>query len=189
MDRKALIVQHFTGQDQMFLFISDAPDPAGSRFTPHCDKSERLITDAQVLLEHLPPSVRAHGLHPFQLIWVKERLCRSVTAPVILDVLLPFILVERIRSSRTDVAFDEGREAVVPFGRLAGSVVSGKCLIPQQKTDGKTEKNPERSHYPADLEWNKVYKVITVSTKTTFYSLLLLSWLVISYLLCFTMMY
>lgn len=150
MDWQALIAQHFTGQDQIFGIILNAPDAARPHYTPHRDKSERLLADAQVLLVYLPPFVRTHILHPVQVFWTEKGLGGSVTAPVIPDVILPFVLVERSGSTSTNVAFDEGVEAVVPFGELAGSIVFGKGLMTQQETDGKRE-SPESSHYPAVL--------------------------------------
>lgn len=152
MDWQALVVQHFTGQDQMFGFLLDALDSARPRFAPHRDKREILLADAQVLLVDLPPVFRAHVLHPVQVFWMEEGLGGSVTAPVFPDVCLPFILVERRGSTRANVAFDEGAEAVVPFGDLAGSFVVSKRLMAQQETDGESKKIPESSHYPAVLE-------------------------------------
>lgn len=152
MDWQTLIVELLTGQDQVFGFLSDALDPTCSLITPHRYKSERPLTDAQVVLVHLSPLVSADGLHPVQFACVEEGLGGSVTAAVILDVVVPFILVQRIRSTRANVAFDKGAEAVIPFRELAGSVVSGKCLMTKQKTDSQSEENPESSHYPAVLE-------------------------------------
>lgn len=169
MHGQALIFQHFTGQDQMFIFRNHALDPTGPRFTPHCDKAKRLLADAQVLMVHPTPRLGAHSLHPFQFWWVKERLCGPATAAVILDVLLPFVVVQRSGQSRANVPFDEVAVAVVPFGPLAGSAVLSECLMPQQQADGKSEKTPESSHYPADLGWNKDFKVITAWTKTLYY--------------------
>lgn len=123
MDWQALIAQHFAGQDQMFGFLFDAPDPARPRFAPHRDKGEKLLADAQVLLVDLPPVFRAHGLHLVQVFWMEEGLGRPVTATVIPDVLLPVVLVERRGSTRANVALDEGVVAFVPCGQLAGSIV------------------------------------------------------------------
>lgn len=55
VDRQTLIVHHFTGQDQMFGFIVDPPNPTGPRDTPHGDKGESLVADAQVILVYFPP--------------------------------------------------------------------------------------------------------------------------------------
>lgn len=162
MDWQALILQHLTGQDQMFGFLSDAPDAARPRLTPHRDKSERLLTDAQVLLKGLPPFVRAHILHHVQVFLFEEGLRGSVTAPVIPDVLLPFVLVQRRGGARANVAFDEGVVTVVPFGELAGSIIFSQRLITQQEADAKSEKSPENSHYPAVLESNKDCKEQTL---------------------------
>lgn len=115
MDGQTLVFQHLTGQDQMFSFPTDAPDPTGPQITPHCDESEGLIADAQVILVHLPTFVGADCLNLFQFVWMEEGLCGSVTVPVVLDVRLPFILIERVRSPRADVALDKGVEAVIPF--------------------------------------------------------------------------
>lgn len=125
MDWQALIAQNLTSQDQMFGFLSDAPDAARPHFTPHSDKREKLPADAQVLLVDLPPFVRAHFLHPVQVFWVEEGLRGSVTVPMVLDVLLPFILIKRRGSAWGNVAFDEGVVAIIPFGALAGSIVFG----------------------------------------------------------------
>lgn len=152
MDWQAVIVQHFTGQDQMFVFLLDAPDAARPRFTPHCDKSERLLADAQVLLVCLPPLVGAHIPHPVQVFWIEEGLCGSATASFILDVVLPFDLVERSGSARGNVALDESVVALVPFGELAGSIILSKRLMTQQETDGEREQSPESSHYPELLQ-------------------------------------
>lgn len=151
MDRQALVAQLLTGQDQMFGFLSDALDPASPRYTSHRDKSEGLPADAQVFLVHHPPLVRAHGLHPVKVALVQKGLGGSVTAPVVLDVRLPQVLVQSIWSTGANVAFDEGVVAVVPFGALAGSVVFSKRLMSQQETDGQSDKSPEGSHYPAVL--------------------------------------
>lgn len=151
MDWQTLIVQNLTGQDQMFGVLSDASDTACPRLTPDSDKRERLSADAQVLLEGFPPFVRAHIFHPVQVFGTQEGLSRSVTATVIPDVRLPLIVVERSGYAGANVAFDKGAEAVVPFGGLAGSVILSRCLMTQQETDGKSEKSPEASHYPAIL--------------------------------------
>lgn len=115
MDRQTLVVQLLTGQDQMFSFLADVPDPAGSQLTPHCDESEGLLADAQVLLVHLSTFVGADGLYFVQFVWMEEGLCWSVAAPVVLDVSLPLILIESVRSPRADVALDKGVEAIIPF--------------------------------------------------------------------------
>lgn len=164
MDRQALIViaQLLTGQDQMFSFLPDAPDPARPRLAPHRDKSERLPAHAQVVLVRHPAFVGAHGHHPVRVAGGEEGLSGSVTAAGVLDVVLPLVLVQSVRITRANVAFDEVFEAGVPSGALAGSVGFGKRLMTQQETDGKTEKHPESSHYPAVLESNKHYKVITL---------------------------
>lgn len=150
-----MIVQPLAGQDQMFSLRLDALDPTGSHFAPHCDKRERLLADAQVLLVHLPSPVGAHFLHSLQVRWVKEGLCRSVAA-LTPDELLPLVLVERCWSPRGKVALDEGVEAVVPFGEQAGSVVFSKRLMTKQETDGKSEEGSEGSHFPAFLDLTAV---------------------------------
>lgn len=136
MDRQALVSQHLTGQDQMFGFLSDAPDAARPRLTPHRDKGERFPADAQVLLVLLPPFVGAHFPHPLQVFLGEEGLGGSVTASSP-DVFLPFVLVQRMGCARGNVALEESVVAVVPFGELAGSVVFGKCLMSKQEKDGK----------------------------------------------------
>lgn len=151
MDRHTLIVHNLTGQDQMFGFLFDAPDAARPRLTPDSDKRERLAADTQVLLECFPPLVCAHSFHSVLVFGTEEGLSRSVTAAVIPDVRLPLVLVERSGHARANVPFDKGVEGTVPFGGLAGSVVLGRCLMTQQETDGKSEKSPETSHYPAIL--------------------------------------
>lgn len=53
MDRYTLVVQHFTGQDQVFGVLLDTFDTTGVLNTSHCDKGERLLADAQVILVRL----------------------------------------------------------------------------------------------------------------------------------------
>ena len=171
MHRQTLILQLFTGQNQMFTFLNDAPDAAGAWLAPHCNKIERLVADAQVLLVRLPACLRAHGLHPVQLFRLKERLRGSVTAAVVLDVSLPLVLVESFGQPAANVPLDEGVEGIVPLGRLAGSVIFGRRLMPQQEEDGEREKNPESSHYPADLGRNTDCKVTTAGTKKLYFTL------------------
>lgn len=113
MDRQTLVVHHLTGQDQMFSFLTDAPDPAGPRLTPHCDETEGLIADAHVVLVHLPTFVGADCVYPVQFVWMEEGLSGSPAAPVVPDVLLPFVLIERVRSPRADVALGKGIVAVI----------------------------------------------------------------------------
>lgn len=63
VDGQALILltgQHFTGQDQMFGFFLHALYPTASLFTPHSNKRERLLADAEVVVEDLPPLACAH---------------------------------------------------------------------------------------------------------------------------------
>lgn len=152
MDRQTLILQHLTSQDQMFGFLLDALDAARPRFTPHRDKSKRLLADAQVVLVCLPPIALAHILHLVQVFWTDEGLGGSVTARMLFDVIHPLVLVERGGSARGNVAFEECGIAIIPFGALAGSIILSKCLMTQQETDGKREKSLEGSHYPAVLE-------------------------------------
>lgn len=135
----------------MFGLLSDASDPAGSRFTPHRDKGEGHLTDAQVLLEHPPSPAGAHRLHPFQIVRVDEGLRGSVTASVVPDVGLPLVLGQRVGRARADVAFEEGPEAVVPFGRLAGSLIFRLDFMTQQDTKSQRQKQSGSSHYPAVL--------------------------------------
>lgn len=162
MDRQTLILQHLTGQDQMFGFLLDVLDAARPQFTPHRDKSKSLLADAQVVLVYLPPVALAHILHLVQVFWTDEGLGGSVAARILFDVIHPLVLVERGGSARGNVAFEEGRIAIVPFGALAGSIVLSKCLMTQQETDGEREENPEGSHYPAVLEWNRDFKEQTL---------------------------
>lgn len=152
MNRKAVVAQPFTGQDQMLGFLPDASNTARSRLTPHRDKSERLPTDAQVVLVPLPAFVGAHRVHPLQVLGIEEGLRGSATAGFVHDVVLPLGLVERSGSAGGNVPLDEG---VVAFGRsgaLAGSIVLGQSLMSQQEADGKSEKGSESSHVPGFLQ-------------------------------------
>lgn len=155
MDWEALVIQDLTGQDQVFGFLSDAPDAAGPRFAPHGDEGERLVADAQVFLVDLPSSAGTHGLHLVQVARMEEGLRGSVTAPVGPDVLLPFILIGSGRGSRADVAGRELVEAVVPLGKLARSIILGKCAVSHQETQEDRENSPKSSHDPRStiLDW------------------------------------
>lgn len=86
MHGHTLVLQNLTGQDQVFGFLADVPDAAGSGFTPHRDESERLPADAQVLLVGAAARAGAHSLDPVQLFGVEEGLRGSVAAPVVPDV-------------------------------------------------------------------------------------------------------
>lgn len=143
--RDALVVQHLTGEDQMFLLGCDAPNAARVWLAPHRYKCEGLLADAQVLLVHFASSVGAHGLDPLQVIWVEEGLCRPVTATVVPDVFLPLVLVRRPRRAISDVALQERPVAIVPLGKLAGSLVFGTNLLPEQETHNQ-RKIREKSH-------------------------------------------
>lgn len=132
----------------MFVFLSDALYAARPRLTPHGDKSERLPADAQVLLVRLPPLAAAHLPHLVQVFWTEEGLRGSATASFGLDEVLPLGLVKRIGGAGGNVVLDKSVVALVPIGGLAGSVISGKCLMSQQEADGKNEKSLERSHHP-----------------------------------------
>lgn len=155
MDREALVVQDLTGQDQVFGFRSDAPDAAGPGFAPHGDKGERLVADAQVVLVDLTSPVGAHGYHLLQVARMEEGLRGSVTAPVGPNVLLPLILIDSGRGSLADVPIREPFEAVVPLGKLARSVILGKCVVSHQETQDDMENSPESSHDPRStiLDW------------------------------------
>ena len=171
MHRQTLIPQPITGQNQMFVFWNYVQDVAGANIDPHCDKIERLVADAEVLLVLLPACIRAHVLHPVQLCMMKERLRGSATVVVIPDVRLPYVLVESVGQPGGKVAVDEDVEGVFPLGRLAGSVIWGERLMPQQEEDGEREKPPESSHYPADLGRNTDCKVTTAGTKKLYFTL------------------
>lgn len=129
MDRQALVAQLLTGQDQMFGFPADALDAARPLLAPHRDEGEGLPADAQVVLVHHPPLVGAHGLHSGLAAFGQERLCGSATPPVVLDVNLPLVVVQRRWGTRAQVASEERVEAVVPLGELAGSVILSRCLM------------------------------------------------------------
>lgn len=145
--RQTLVVQNLAGQDQVFGFVLDAPDAAGSLLAPDGGEGEGLPADAQVVLEHLPSAAGAHGLDPAQILWMQEGLRGPVAAAVVLDVGPPLVHVVAGRRLRADVAPDEGVEAVVPPGALARGVVFGRRLVVEQEEDG--EENPESSHRPA----------------------------------------
>lgn len=155
VDREALVVQDLTGQDQVFGFLSDAPDAAGPWFAPHGDEGERLVADAHVLLVELSSSVGTHCLHLLQVTRMEEGLRGSVTAPVGPDVLLPFILIDSGWGSRADVTVHELVEAVVPLGKLARSIIFGKCVVSHQETQDDRENSPQSSHDPRStiLDW------------------------------------
>lgn len=151
MHGHTLVLHHLAGQDEVFGLLLDAPDAAGSRFAPHRDEGEGLLADAEVLLEHLPSFAGAHGPHPVQLPRVDEGLRGSVAAPVVPDVALPLVLVRRGGSALSDVSFEEGLEAVVPFGGLAGGVVFPLDWLSQQGAESQSEKHSGSRHYPAVL--------------------------------------
>lgn len=147
VDRHALILQHLAGKDQVFVFLGDVLDPTGPVNAPHGDKSERLLADAQVPLQHLASAAGAHGFHPVQIVRVQEGLCGSVALPQTLDVPLPLVRIQRVGRPEGEVASDERLEAVVPFGVLAGSIVRGRCGLSHQETGGKRKKDSGSSHF------------------------------------------
>lgn len=147
VDRHALILQHFTGEDQVFRFLRDRFNSTGSLNAPDRDERERLLTDAHVLLQHLPSSAGAHGPHPLQVLRVEEGLRGSVTAPQALDVLLPLVMVQGVGRPRGKVASEEHFEAVVPFRGHARSLIFSRCLLSQQETDDKRKKRSGRRHF------------------------------------------
>lgn len=146
MNWQAVVAQHFTAQDQMLGFLPDASNAARSRLTPHCDESERLPTDAQVVLVPLPAFVGAHLVHPRQVLRIEEGLRGSATAGFVHDVVLPLGPVERSGSAGWNVPLEEGLVAPVRSGALAGSIVHGQSLMSQQEADGKSEKASKSSH-------------------------------------------
>lgn len=159
MDGQAVIAQHLTGQDQMFVLLLDAPDATCARFTPHCDESKRLPADAQVLFVGLPPSLAAHLPHPLQVFWIEEGLRGSAAASFTLDVVLPFTLVERSGRARGNVALDKGVVALFPCGALAGSLISSIRWMTQQETGGQSEKSSESSHDPEVLHGDNKFNL------------------------------
>lgn len=106
----------------------------------------------------------------------------SATASFILDVALPFHLVERSGSARGNVALDESVVALVPSGELAGSIVFSKRLMTQQETRGKSEKSLESSHYPEVLQGKKDFKELALHSTPVHHSLFLFYH--ISHLIC-----
>lgn len=152
MNWQAVVAQHFTGQDQMLGFLPDASNAAGSRLTPHCDKSERLPTDAQVVLVPLPAFVGAHLVHPWQVLRMEEGLRGSATAGFVHDVVLPLGPVERSGSARGNVPLQEGFVTFSRAGALARGIVLGQGLMSQQEADGKSEKGSKSSHVPGFLQ-------------------------------------
>lgn len=158
MDGQAAITQHLTGQDQVFVLLLDAPDATRARFTPHCDESERLPADAQVLFVGFPPFLAAHLPHPLQVFRIEEGLCGSATASLTLDVVLPFTLVERRGRASGNVALEKGVVALFPCRALAGSLISSIRWMTQQETGGQSEKSSESSHYPEVLHEGNQFK-------------------------------
>lgn len=149
MDRHALVFQHLTGQDHMFALPDDVPDPAGALVAPHRDEGERLLADAQVLLEGLAACAGAHGPDPVQVFWVQEGLGGSLAAAVLLDVVPPLVLIQRGGQPRADVAPDESIVAVVPFGSLAGSVVVRARPMSRQDAGGHQQRQARGGHSPS----------------------------------------
>lgn len=162
MDGQAVSAQHLTGQDQMFVLLQHAPDATRARFTPHCDESERLPADAQVLLVGLPPFLAAHLHHPLQVFWIEEGLRGSAAARFTLDVVLPFALVERSGCARGKVALDKGVKALFPCRVLAGSLISSIRWMTQQETGGQSEKSSESSHDPEVLHGDHKFKELAL---------------------------
>lgn len=162
MDGQAVIAQHLTGQDQMLVLLLHAPDATCARFTPHCDESERLPADAQVLLVGLPPFPAAHLPHPLQVFWIEEGLCGSAAAGFTLDVVLPFTLVERSGRARGNVALDEGVVALFPCRVLAGSLISSIRWMTQQETGGQSEKSSASGHDPEVLCGDNTFKELAL---------------------------
>ena len=82
-------------------------------------------------------------------------------SPLFLMYFSHLVLLRVVGNPGANVALEEGVEAVVPLGLLAGSAIMGECLMLQQEADGEREKNPESSHYPADLGRNTDFNVTT----------------------------
>ena len=154
----------------------------GANIDRHCDKSETLVADAAVPLVRLPACIRAHVPPPCSAVHEEGKtawVCHSTCYP---DVRLPVVLVESVGRPRREGGGWRRwwRRLRCCFAGWQGASLWANVWCPSRRKMARGKKNPESSHYPADLGRNTDCKVTTAGTKKLYFYPLPLSQLTFS---------